>query len=622
MLTKKNKIVLKPETKLLKWTGNPIKQVKYTGKFDKADVQDLSNKIKERLKSNQELLVTLNYGPQLGFKSSTWANKNSHAVELFSATKYSDDAIVEPAQFKNIYFYLKTKPSTKGGYDKENNDCLYNCLVQVIPKHDMPWKTPEEFKRFVGCKSYDKVDYRQLGNIENKLKGKYAITLTGDHTYMSLCKKAAYFINLKLYKEHYELAQKSLHLKQGGIATNEKQIAIYEYNDEENKIDIYSNNKYESISHEKLYSYINIPNKAPYLCVQNKKGENLKNYYTKFITQAEKLKAISNGELNLFKTGDFRKTALDLFYKLHKTLQIDIIEQIEANWIEKATVGAIVFAKKYSGKGYLYDFVSMYPSIQKDSKMLFPIKTGSFHKITNKEFQQKEFLQYGIYRAEVISSNDCKYNVIYRFNKTHHYYTHFDLNQAKKLGFEIKLIEDDEPNMLIYERNKLMQGHDLFGPYIDKLYPLKQQGVGEAKILLNILWGALCKKNKKTQKINIDNYVDNNEYANQSVDIKELVPLPNNNLLIKFTTDVKGMFCTKFARIKPFLLSRARAKIADVIYPIIDDVVFSHTDSILSTKPLNLKIIGKEMGQLKYEGYCKNCYVNNCKDKTKKTEFH
>ena len=47
---------------------------------------------------------------------------------------------------------------------------------------------------------------------------------------------------------------------------------------------------------------------------------------TDFIEKANSLKTASNGEINLFKCGHIKYTALDYFYSLNKGLEADKID--------------------------------------------------------------------------------------------------------------------------------------------------------------------------------------------------------------------------------------------------------------------------------------------------------
>jgi len=63
---------------------------------------------------------------------------------------------------------------------------------------------------------------------------------------------------------------------------------------------------------------------------------------------------------------------------------------------------------------------------------------------------------------------------------------------AQAYGLKIELICDGKPNFLYYSKDCLVSSALLFKKYVDNLYPLKLRKVKGAKLLLNILWGALC----------------------------------------------------------------------------------------------------------------------------------
>ena len=60
----KKKILVKPNFSNITWKGQNIKQIKYTAKFTKKDVQSLADKIKNNLilqKNYQNELIFQNY---------------------------------------------------------------------------------------------------------------------------------------------------------------------------------------------------------------------------------------------------------------------------------------------------------------------------------------------------------------------------------------------------------------------------------------------------------------------------------------------------------------------------------------------------------------------------------
>ena len=58
-------------------------------------------------------------------------------------------------------------------------------------------------------------------------------------------------------------------------------------------------------------------------------------------------------------------------------------------------------------------------------------------------------MRYGIYRCSI----EVEDHKLMRQNKCN-YYTHIDITRARELQYNIILIEDDEPNVLYYSREK------------------------------------------------------------------------------------------------------------------------------------------------------------------------
>ena len=106
--------------------------------------------------------------------------------------------------------------------------------------------------------------------------------------------------------------------------------------------------------------------------------------------------------------------------------------------------------------------------------------------ITQKEFDDMEFVKFGIYRAKVISNHQ-----LYRINPEN-YYTHCDLQLARDLNMKIEIVKC-ESNFLYYSPDKLINGNKIFKEYVSTLFPLRKKAHC-AKIILNILWGALTEK--------------------------------------------------------------------------------------------------------------------------------
>ena len=84
--------------------------------------------------------------------------------------------------------------------------------------------------------------------------------------------------------------------------------------------------------------------------------------------------------------------------ELNETLIADDIDCIEAEWIQKASFGSMIWVEKgYKGERYSYDINSAFSAIIANQKFMFPIKKGIFRKITELEFQNMKYFEYGMY---------------------------------------------------------------------------------------------------------------------------------------------------------------------------------------------------------------------------------
>jgi hypothetical protein len=126
-----------------------------------------------------------------------------------------------------------------------------------------------------------------------------------------------------------------------------------------------------------------------------------------------------------------------------------------------------------------------------------------------------------------------------------------------------------------------------------EFYELKKQNKG-AKILLNILWGALCETNHYNYHCNYDNKL--------SIEDAELTDIRHNNgLKIKCVYHRQHYYKTNWARIKPWVLSYGRAKLFFRYQKYEDDIVRINTDGFYCKTEQNIKP-SEDLGYLKYEG--------------------
>ena len=382
----------------------------------------------------------------------------------------------------------------------------------------------------------------------------------------------------------------------GTSPNEEKDIAIFKKLSDGYKI--YSIDGYETLTNDEFKEIKSKPRSSKYLLVKHKVcNDSLKQQYKDFINRADEIKEVTNNKINLYKTGSDAKTALTLFNRYmikDKIAYPENIQSFETDIFEKCKLGGMRYNKPYEGTAYKYDICSQYPSILQSTHFSIPIATGELKTLTNKEFNKMKYFSYGIYNVKVI---DADFR-LFKSNDTN-WYTHIDLNLAMKLGYKLILIEK-ENNFLDYA-NKTMNSYKIFGKYINYLFKFKSEGYKWSKTYINVLWGALCQTNLMTVKT---------AYEDDVI----LTITPSNDDQTNLTFDVvKSMseyYENNYARLKPFLVAKARAMVANILQNHKEHLVYTHTDGFVLTKKLDIKT-GNNIGDVKYEGKSKNCIVKN-----------
>ena len=510
--------------------------------------------------------------------------RNFGELKMYNPT--DSDFEYDQDEFHEFEMYIVETPKPKGG-NSENNNCLYYCLKDIL-QDNIAWADGLQLKKFLNLKFKDKVPITMIPQIEAKQRVK--INVTGDYVYISTFQSQR-VINLILQDEHYSLDMNNSSniVKPFKICFKEKKPIIYDVKTEQafDGTKQYTMNKIELNNHKR--------HETDYIVVtkSDDKTKTLQEEYNEFISDANMLKEKSNEVINLYKTGDTKITALHLFDKMTRHINPTHAKQAESEWIQLSTVGALIFSKQFEGKTWEYDVKSQYPSIQK-SGLLFPVEEGEFMKLTD---LPSDYFKYGIYRVVIHRSDDENTNKLFRFNYEN-YYPHFDLNSAKLLGLKMELIHDGQPNFLYYERSKCLTGNEIFGPYVSLLFELKNSGVKKAKAILNILWGALCEK-KLVKKFIGD---DDEEYIiKDSQVLHKIIRISDNKYYIKTHHNTK-VFKTPFARIMPFILSKARLNMTTIMKPYKDIIVKCHTDGFkCKSEPKGIKL-GSNIGDLEFEG--------------------
>jgi hypothetical protein len=197
-------------------------------------------------------------------------------------------------------------------------------------------------------------------------------------------------------------------------------------------------------------------------------------------------------------------------------------------------------------------------------------------------------------------SSDRNINKLFRFNDENTY-THFDIYRARELNLHIELNIFVDINCLLFSRDKLLTGSELFGSYVDILFKLKKQKVTpRAKQILNILWGALGER--KTKKSIISDDKDNSFNIEEDSKLILIKPYDDKNTLIEISNNDR-QYQTNWGRLCPFLISKARCKMSKIIEPYKENVMRFHTDGFIITNKLNDAKDDGSLGSLKFEGH-------------------
>jgi hypothetical protein len=476
-----------------------------------------------------------------------------------------------------------------GGHD-DHNDCLYNTLKTLLKetltnKWDYPWK----LKKSLNIARDDKVNCKDhIDMIERILN--IGIFIEGDFIRLpKIDTKTS--ITITLQDGHYS-PKRERKTHESITRFSEKKPLFYNLNKKTNIYTFYDGTTIQSEPRHSFLPKVQYRTKTDYYYIKCANNADLINEYNLYTYNADQLKQITHGRINLYKTQTIKETALKLFYEqIQHIPDPEKIDDAEAEFILNCYRGGLLFGEKYKGPAYKGDVCSMYPSIML-SKIMFPAKKGEFKTITNEQLctknkQGEVYFKTGIYRAIITPTNKDK--KLFHFNNLN-YYTHTDLALAHKLNFNINIINDNTPNFLFYPPSACITGTTLFKNYITYLFDLKKAhpDLKYIKRILNILWGALSETNiTNSYSVSTDKelIINNTE---RIVNIKKY----NDAEFIFECEEVGNKFCSGFARISPFITAKGRSLIAQLAKEHVKDVdrIYRvHTDSILCSEPLHIK---------------------------------
>lgn len=562
------------------WTahGSPVYRMLYSGNHRKQGftVSNITTIYKHLRKSfgDKKDKFTVATSIWLIYKRKHWSMSDWFPMtdEKPKIADFYDEVVCKHVAFYIMMAKTPVKKTRAGGNDHKNNDCLFECIskaysydYELFPKK---MRYPEKFKAVLGLEREELISMDLIPIVENKFKTK--INVIGDFIYTS-DKKYPKVINLSLKNSHYSLIDNTNKQLLKGQSYKVKTLLIF---DEE------TNYGYDGVSVKK-YTIDEIktikatPKTSIYAVIYKDDDKEIKTQFNEMMELRDQILDISKNKIDISKSlFNVKLTVFNiLMKKIKKFEKPEPLDVIEDEWIYNATRGALIFGTETPTtieEAVVYDINSFYSSVMSCRDFMMPIKQGAFQTLD----ELPEIIPYGIYRINVMRSGVELIDRLFRFNSKH-FYTHFDLTCAKKLGLVMNLFIDGHVNALTYDVKTRKNGKTYFNETIEYLYSMKSEHKF-FKSLLSCLWGALSEKMKVYKNTKDEapiNITDHDRILN-------ILPTDGDHSIITLEAE-SFHYKNHFGRLEPFLLSKCRLIMSQYILPINSHVFRVHTDSIL-----------------------------------------
>ena len=483
--------------------------------------------------------------------------------------------------FKNVDMILinRVKPSTEGG-NSAKNDCLWRALKQSLGSHLKI--LPSTLKRHLKLPRNNLIDYRLMPKIEDKVKAN--INVVGDYTLTST-KDYPFKCSVELKANHYTYKPNRTVFEMLYSQPSSKTLMVYE-NLNKTQFLCYDGVEEKAVEKTNLIQH----------CRDNKlnavkrtifpyKGKNIQQIFFNLHKQAEALKQLSNGVVDVTKYGfDMVKTAKSLFYTTNKSIQFDTITSNEETFLRDSKLCGMMYVEKGVKKHMkCYDYNQFYPYLlTRTNTYKLPVGTPV---ITSLE-ELPTILSFGLYKVKIDVPTNCKFMI----RNSNNVYTHYDIKVAREMGYGMELIEGQ--NACLYKTKRLYPSQ-IFNDYMELLFKYKTKDTKKiVKRLMNCLWGSLSQKNWITHDLRKPLVVD---------DLKQLRIRVNANRT-RVVADVIRSKTFKYphARMSPFITSLGRFIMFQTIKPFHEQVYRIHTDGFYCDSGVVLPT-GNKIGQLKLE---------------------
>ena len=217
----------------------------------------------------------------------------------------------------------------------------------------------EELKKELGLKRDDPIPINQMNKVEKYMNQKigckndlnaYSIFVSGDHEYISP-KTTNKRVHIVLSNGHYTLDSskfKTIHCK----SHEEKPIVVIEF--DKSEIKMFDGEKVSVISSEEMEGLNDVFNRQYTPVLRNRlskplQGKCIEDAYFLFKEMADDMKQHLGGRYNFYKCGSVKEMALNAFFENTKAVQPEKIPMIEANWINDASCGALMYWEPFKG---------------------------------------------------------------------------------------------------------------------------------------------------------------------------------------------------------------------------------------------------------------------------------
>jgi len=299
-----------------------VRHYDYTNdkKLNINDIERLAGKLREKfINKGINAKIQLIIQTPFGNKGGEWYDIKSREIDVYDPNNLVYSSLDNDKS--NMMLWLENRDNIpkkfwfnvksivrEGGCNGITNDCLYACFFQVFGKAD--WDTPAKLKKYLQIKRNDLVNTDDhIDRIEKYINKQ--IFIEGDITRVPKI-NSKLSLHLHLKNGHYTVAKDSLKKRVKNVSYKEQKPITYHY-DEKDICVCYNGEKEYTQDIIKIREIKKNRLSSNYIAIKVKDAKNLQKEYNSFITEATKMKELTGGLVNMFKTCTYTNTALTLF---------------------------------------------------------------------------------------------------------------------------------------------------------------------------------------------------------------------------------------------------------------------------------------------------------------------